>query len=157
MVAEPSVFDGSNNKVSGYSTQRYFNTSELRTYYPNAQSELEASSLQVFVGEELPDIDITLAPRELYEVVGRVVGKDNNALVDGIEVSFERDGNKDESDYQSKQIRTTTTDKEGVWRFKDMLAGKYVATVSESSYRRYDDPDADPGGETELRNFSTQV
>lgn len=144
MVAEPSVFDGSNTKVSAYSTQRYFNTSELKTFYPNAKSEQNASSLQVLLGEELQDIDITLAPRELYELVGRVVGRDNNALVDGIEVRFERVGKKEDFDYQSKQIRTTTTDKEGVWRFKDMLPGKYFATVAESSYRRYDDPDADP-------------
>ena len=144
MVAEPSVFDGSNSKVSSYSTYKYFSTSELKTFYPNAASKAEASKLQVFLGEEIQNVDITLAPRELFEVVGRVVGEGTNALVDEIEVQFTKEGDEESSDYQALQIRTTTTDKEGVWRFKDMLPGKYIAKVSEPSYRRYRDETEEP-------------
>ncbi len=147
MVAQPSVFDGSNSGVSSYSVQRYFGNSELKTYFPSATEPLDASRLQVFVGEEASDIDIILAPKQLFEVSGLVVGAKNNALIDGIEIEFKKESDGDVTDYQTKQIRTTTTDKDGRWRFKDLLPGKYVAKVAESSYRRYDDEE---GLETEL-------
>ncbi len=155
MVAQPSVFDGSNSKVSSYSVQRYFGSSELKTYFPSATEPLDASRLHVFVGEEMSDIDIILAPKQLYEVSGLVVGAKNNALVDGIEIVFRKESEGDVTDYQTKQIRTTMTDSEGRWKFKDLLPGKYVAKVSESSYRRYDDEE---GLETTLPkrpNFAT--
>lgn len=143
-TSEPSVFDGSDAKVSSYSTTRYYSTSELKTYFPQSKTLLGASRLQVYRGEELTDIDIILAPRQLYEVSGRVVGAKDNKLIDGIEIEFEKAGETSESDYQAQIIRTTTSDSEGRWRFKDLVPGKYVAKISEPSFRRYRDENEDP-------------
>ncbi len=137
MTSEPSVFDGSNSKVSAYSTNKYFSTSELKSYFPQAKSPATASRIQVFRGEELTEINIILAARQLFEVSGLVVGARDNKLIDGIEIQFEKAGETEEINYEVQMIRTTATDKEGRWKFKDLVPGNYVAKISEPSYRRY--------------------
>ncbi|MEZ5306364.1 MAG: carboxypeptidase-like regulatory domain-containing protein [Pyrinomonadaceae bacterium] len=156
VTSEPSVFDGSSSPVSSYSTSNYYDTSELKTFYPSAKTPAEASRIPVFLGAEAENTDIVLSSRQLFEASGLVVDGTSNKLIDDIEIYFRREGEDETNDYQASQIKKTVTDAEGRWRLKDLLPGKYIVRIGEASYKRYREEGAvvtRPNYATTERNF----
>ncbi len=141
-VAELSSQNGSGNSTNGYISNS--NDSILKTFYPNAAEVKNAKPLNVFLGQELSDINLTVNDRRLFKISGSAVAKGNNLPLKDMQISFQKIGEDISNNYSSNSSKQTETDARGNWILVDLPAGKYRLTAAAKNSSDYDGNQPEP-------------
>lgn len=154
-VAEPVSHSGSNNISSremGGIFESLFGAagSLLVTYYPDVNSSDQASTVQLSLGQEQNDINITLSDRALHKISGKVVMRGDKSPVKNVVVRLKRNDNKIKSFISEMEINENRTDDNGNWSFQELPEGSYTVIVDSFSETetKYDDKGEYVGSET---------
>ena len=121
-----------------------FNPSSMvATYYPNTGDVKKAEAVKVELGQEQPEINITIAERVLHTMSGIVINKATRQPIKDARISIKSDDEVTSlfSTMPASGAGSRTDDK-GVWSYKDLPAGKYTVTV-QPPYS-YESPEANP-------------
>lgn len=129
--------DSSGDAYSSYAA------SFLSWFYPNTNQVSKATSLRLDFGQELTDIDFTLADRPLFKVAGKIVARGTSQPVPEAKIIVRQkiENKTEEPEHLAAQTREFATDESGAFNFKDLPAGKYTAAVRfpSSDERKYDE------------------
>lgn len=131
-VTEPSLHAGSDDPVSSYDLTQYGSSSELKTFYPEASEMKNAKPVEIALGQEQTEINITIPDRRLFGISGTVVAKNNKMPLKNIQVSFFKIETDGTFTYGYDPSRRMSTNEKGTWSFKDLPKGKYHVTVSQA-------------------------
>lgn len=105
--------------------------SELKTYYPNAVSAKDAKPVELALGDEQSEINLTIPDRKFFSLKGTVVAKGDKIPLKDFVVTFNKiddEGAMVVREY-NLQPNSENTDAEGKWDFVDLPQGKYLITV----------------------------
>lgn len=131
-VTEPSLHAGSDDPVSSYDLTQYGSSSELKTFYPEASEMKNAKPVEIALGQEQTEINVTIPDRRLFGISGTVVAKNNKIPLKNIQVSFLKIETDGAFTYSYDPSRRMNTNEKGTWSFKDLPKGKYRVTVSQA-------------------------
>ncbi len=103
----------------------------LTMYYPNALKTDKAEIINVTLGQEQSEINVTIPDRDLYTVEGKIVTAKDKMPVKNAKVYLKRDGDNTFSifDEYSKRQQSGSTDERGNWSFKEIPKGTYTLVV----------------------------
>ncbi len=105
-------------------------TSLVSTYYPNTNDVTKAEAVKIELGQESPEINITIPERMLHTISGIAVNKTTKQPLKDARVSIKSDDNVNSLFGNLQEFGTKNqTDEQGRWIFKDLPAGKYTVTV----------------------------
>lgn len=138
-VVEPALHGDASKPVESYSVQNFDASSELKTYYPNAENAKEAVKVPVFLGQEQADINITIPDRRLFKVGGRVIAKSSQTPLADVVLRFEKLDAERLIGYVNNQSKTIVTDAQGLWSFADLPKGKYLVRAERMPEYEYKD------------------
>lgn len=134
-VIEPSLPVRTGETVRDYNLSTVAYSSELKTYYPSADNQKESTPVQLFLGQEQTDINISIPDRRLFTISGTVIAKTDKMPLKGIKITFSKVNEEPEyfQEYDGGQNRQLKTDEAGTWKFEDLPKGKYRvrATVTD--------------------------
>ncbi len=104
--------------------------SMVATYYPGTSDVKKAEVIKVELGQEQPEVNITIPERFLRNLGGTVVNKATREPLKNARVSIKSADNVnslfgDSAEFGSKN----ETDEQGRWNYKELPAGKYTLTV----------------------------
>jgi len=117
--------------------------SMVSTYYPNTSDVKKADVIKIELGQEQPEINITIPERALHAISGIVIDKATRQPLKNVRISI-----KSEDDVISLFSSMpnfgagSRTNEKGGWSYKDLPAGKYTVTVQPPD--NYDAPDKIP-------------
>lgn len=105
-------------------------TSMVATYYPNTDDVKKAELIKLEIGQEQPEINITIPDRTFLNLSGTVINKATRQPVKNARISIK---SKDDvtslfsslGEFGSKN----QSDDEGRWNYKELPAGKYTLIV----------------------------
>jgi len=117
--------------------------SMVATYYPNTTDVKKADVIKIELGQEQPEINITINERSLRTISGIVINKATRQPIKDARITI-----KSNDDVAS--LFSSLPDfgaggragEKGVWSYKDLPAGKYTVTV-QPPYS-YESPEAIP-------------
>lgn len=129
--------DSSGDTYSSYAA------SFLSWFYPNTNQASKATALRLDFGQELTDIDFTLADRPLFKVAGKIIARGTGQPVPKVKIIVRQkiENKTAEPEHLAAQTREFAADDAGAFDFKDLPTGKYTAAVRfpSSDERRYDE------------------
>jgi len=123
----------------GYSLRNQEQRSLLRTYYPEGESSKTAKELEVALGQEQSDINITLPERQLFDLTGKIVSKKDKQPLENFTVSFYKQTDLDTGLVTNYEAGSANANKLGDWTLKNLPKGKYRVTVSQNYIYRQKD------------------
>lgn len=111
-----------------------------RTFHPNVQKEADAGIIEVSLGAETTNVDITLGdPLKTYEASGRIVDAETGVPVPSVEYAF--------SAFEPDKGPVGTTfwdgkrsDTQGSFRINSLTPGKYVILTRVPGNAAYSEP-----------------
>lgn len=109
-----------------------FGTNSLLTFYfPEATDVKDAQILNVLMGQELGEINLTIPDKSVFALSGKVVSARDKKPLTGARVSLKRSGDNVLSIFSDfgRRNNTAVTDEEGDWNFKEIPRGDYQITV----------------------------
>ncbi|MBS1796613.1 MAG: carboxypeptidase regulatory-like domain-containing protein [Acidobacteria bacterium] len=118
------------------SSADYYNSSisQIKTYYGDTPELKTAKRLTLAAAEEKNGIDITIADRRTFSIVGRVVQRGSKDPVKGLQIKLENKGDDDLS-YKNKPSYNIKIDQNGGFRINDLPKGEYkITTVQDYIY-----------------------
>jgi hypothetical protein len=121
-------------------------SSFLTFYYPNTSDLKEAQPLNVVLGQELSEINLTIPDKGLFGLSGKVVAMKDKKPVAKAKVFLSKKGEEMGSLFGliGREMNTAITDDEGNWRFKELPKGDYSVTVEpNNNNREYQEDDYD--------------
>ena len=103
----------------------------LTTYFPDAPDTKKAQIVNVALGLEQPEINITISDRNLFRVEGKVVAAKDKSPIKNAKVYLKRDNDDTFSifDEIGKRQQLSTTDEQGNWTFKELPKGNFKIVV----------------------------
>jgi uncharacterized GH25 family protein len=135
-VSESAQHTVDNNKGPRYGAQAFealfFGGSSFLTFYfPDAAEVKDAQILNVLMGQELGEINITIPDKSLFKLSGKVISMKNKKPLAGAKVSLQTKNDNVVSLFGdlNKQLNTAVTDEEGNWNFKELPKGDYSVMV----------------------------
>lgn len=143
-VAEPSSHNDKNSFFGndgfdplGISSVGSF----LVTYYPDANTPENATTVKINLGQEQDDINITIADRELHKIAGKVIARGDKNPIKGATVRLKKKDNKIKSIFGDRELNSVQTDEQGNWSFQELPDGVYTITVESfaESEAKYDE------------------
>ncbi len=122
----------------------------LNFYFPDAADLKDAQVLNVLLGQEQGEVNITIPDKSLFTLTGKVVARKDKKTLAGARISLQKKGQPDSSlfNLMGREMNSAVTDEEGNWKFRDLPQGEYSLTVTpDNSVRDYDpnDDDEDAG------------
>ncbi len=109
-----------------------FGTNSLLTFYfPEASDVKDAQILNVLMGQELGEINLTIPDKSVFALSGKVVSAKDKKPLTGARVSLKRSSDNVLSLFNDfgRRNNTAVTDEEGDWNFKEIPRGDYQITV----------------------------
>lgn len=112
----------------------------LTMFYPDAPDLKSAQMINVVLGQEIAEINVTLPSRNLYKLEGKIVSRKDKTPVKAT-VKIKRDGDENIASIfgEARREQSSVTDEGGNWKFKELPKGNYKIIVepiqSESDYR----------------------
>nr|MBA2621092.1 carboxypeptidase regulatory-like domain-containing protein [Acidobacteriota bacterium] len=136
-VTEPAEHKASDASGSGSSMDGFAAmfggqpASLLTTFYPDAANAKEAKTLNVELGQEQGEVNITILERGLFNVGGTVLNKIGKAPVKNAQVTLKKTDDQTSSPFEEIERRrqTVSTDALGRWQFKEIPKGNYTVVV----------------------------
>ncbi|HEV7643424.1 MAG TPA: carboxypeptidase regulatory-like domain-containing protein [Pyrinomonadaceae bacterium] len=119
----------------------------LNFYFPDATDLKDAQVLNVLLGQEQGEVNITIPDKSLFTLTGKVIARKDKKTLAGVRIALQKKGQTDSSlfNMMGREMNSAVTDGEGNWKFKDLPQGEYSITVtSDNSHREYDSDDDDP-------------
>lgn len=108
-----------------------YESSKLHTYYGDTPKAKEAKTIELALGEEKSEINITIPDRKTYRISGIVIGKSNKNILPNSRLRFIVKGDESVLSYQLvSDYSSFTSDEKGRWTAIDLPAGTYIVTVS---------------------------
>lgn len=106
-------------------------TSFLNVFYPDATNSENATAINVGMGEEQNDINITLPERGLYKITGTAIARRDKRVLKGASVRIQKKDKTESLFSQMAELRINRagTDEEGSWSFKELPDGVYTITI----------------------------
>ena len=123
---------GSGNSEMGFASMFGGQTASLlTTFYPDAASAKEAKTLNVELGQEQSEVNITIPERGLFNVAGTVLNKNGKAPIKNAQVTLKKTDDQTSSPFEEIERRrqTVSTDALGRWQFKEIPKGNYTVVV----------------------------
>ncbi len=154
VVENVSHKDDSKNRENEMMALMGFNPSSLvATYYPNTDDIKKAETVKVELGQEYPEINLTIPSRNLQAVSGIVINKATRQPVKNARVNL-KNKNAVQSMFGERGERSSgiQTDEQGRWSYKNLPTGDYLVTV-EPPYD-YDSPDELKSAKIKLPKFA---
>jgi hypothetical protein len=119
-------------------------SSFLTIFYPDALVTKDAQLINVQLGQEISEINLTIPSRGLYKLEGKIVNLKDKSPVKA-KITIKRNVTDDVytlfSQIRQRQPDSTLTDEYGNWKFKDLPKGTYRVIVepveSDNEYRQY--------------------
>lgn len=106
----------------------------LVTYYPDVTSPESATPINVSLGQEQENINITVADRGLYKISGKVVSRSDKNPVSGATVRLKKNDRKIKDSLGiEKELNEVRTDEQGNWSFLELPDGIYTISVESIS------------------------
>ena len=108
-----------------------FNPSSLvSTYFPNTNDVTKAEVIKIELGQESPEINITIPERILHTISGVAINKTTRQPLKDAQVSIKNEENVTSLFGNLSEFGTKNqTDEQGRWSFKDLPPGKYTVTI----------------------------
>jgi Carboxypeptidase regulatory-like domain len=102
----------------------------LTMFYPDVFDSEKAQIINLALGQETTEINLTIPDRDLHKVEGKVVARKDQLPINNAKITLKRVGdNTFGFDFGENRAQTSTTDDEGKFAFKDIPAGTYKATI----------------------------
>ncbi len=104
--------------------------SMVSTYYPNTDDVKKAEIVKIELGQERPEVNITIPNRTLHTINGILINKATRQPVKGARISIKNE-NAVTSLFSaiSEGGSQNQTDEQGRWSYKELPPGKYTVTV----------------------------
>jgi len=121
--------------MGGFEAMFFGSNSLLNFYFPDATDVKQAQILNVVMGQEMSEINITIPDNSLFVLSGKVVSMKNKKPLARARVSLQRSGDNVFSlfDGFGQRLNTSVTDEEGNWNFREIPKGDYSITVEPPS------------------------
>jgi hypothetical protein len=103
----------------------------LNIFYPDAFDSKSANIINVELGQEISEINLTIPSRSLYSVEGKIVARKDKSPVKA-RISIKREGEEGVSSIfgeLGRREESSTTDENGNWKFKELPKGNYKLIV----------------------------
>lgn len=127
----------------------------LITYYPDVSSPESATPINVSLGQEQENINITVADRGLYKISGKVVSRSDKNPVKGAGVRLKKNDRKIKDSLGiEKELNEVRTDEQGNWSFQELPDGIYTISVDAISES---EPKYDENGKYEGSTYKRQL
>jgi 5-hydroxyisourate hydrolase-like protein (transthyretin family) len=125
----------------------------LTTFYPDAANAKEAKTLNVELGQEQGEVNITIPERRLFNVAGTVLNKMGKTPVKNAQITLKKTDDQTSSPFEEIERRrqTVVTEALGRWQFKEIPKGNYTVVVEPRE--TYEDGDIAVG----MTNMSTNM
>lgn len=106
------------------------NTSFLTMFYPDVFDSEKAQIINLALGQETTEINLTIPDRELHRIEGKVIaGKDKLPILNA-KITLKRIGDNTFGMFENDRFnQNATSDNEGKFAFKEIPAGTYRATI----------------------------
>lgn len=101
----------------------------LSTYHPDADDSEKAVVINLEIGQEVAEINITLPERAFFTATGIILAKGTQNPVNGAKISIKRKEDVFTLSDRVGEERGISADEHGAWNFKDLPAGSYLLTV----------------------------
>ena len=141
-VTEP-VRHGNRGRSSFRFTSR-FGKNPFQTFYAAGENKTDGDILEVFSGQFIEDINITLPERRLYDLSGLIIEKSTGEPLRGFRVDFRPvidESKAKDGSFQTQLLmfsgdvvrsrRGSTDNLPAEWELRNLLPGKYVVTASQ--------------------------
>lgn len=130
-------------------------SSLLSMFYPDVFDTEKAQVVNLALGQEQTEINITIPNRDLYQIEGKVVATKDKSPVKGAKIYLKRVGDNTVSmfDELNRRQQSNESDEKGIWNFKEMPKGKYTLVVEPPD--TYYGEDGDYMGNTSMTNMNT--
>ncbi len=152
--------DGKNESYNPFENLFGGAASLLTTYFPDASNTQKAQIINVALGLEQPEINITIPDRNLFRVEGKVVAAKDRSPIKNARIYLKLNNDKTFSifDEIGKRQQTSTTDEQGNWTFKELPKGDYKIVVEPPYVGSYEDnPEAYMNNPDNLRNANVYM
>lgn len=118
--------------------------SMVATYYPNTDDVKKAEVIRVELGQEQPEINITIPDRTFHTIRGIVINKATRQPVKGARLSIKSNDSVNSLFGSLGELGTKNqSDEQGRWSYKDLPAGKYTLTIEPAyNYEQFDEKNA---------------
>jgi hypothetical protein len=129
LIAAAETHTAPDSRTRGYGgfDELFMSDALSSTYYGGSGSLKDATPLNIELGTEVADIDITLAEVVTHALGGTVTARVDGVVLPGANISIT---NRERPTWQREGTRQTTTDKEGKWVFAEVPDGTYAIKVS---------------------------
>ena len=115
-------------------------SSMVATYYPNTDDVKKAEVIRVELGQEQPEINITIPDRTFHTVSGIIINKATRQPVKNARISIKSNDSVNSLFSGLGELGTQNqSDEQGRWNYKDLPAGKYTLTIKPAY--SYEEPD----------------
>jgi hypothetical protein len=114
----------------------------LNFYFPDATDLKDAQVLNVLLGQEQGEINITIPDKSLFTVSGKVLSRKDKKPLAGARIVLQKKGPAEFSIFNGvgRDMNAAVTDEAGNWRFKDIPKGDYSMTITpDNSLQDYED------------------
>ncbi|HEX9962169.1 MAG TPA: carboxypeptidase-like regulatory domain-containing protein, partial [Pyrinomonadaceae bacterium] len=103
----------------------------LSMFYPDVFEPKAASIINVELGQEITEINLTIPSRSLYKIEGKIVSRKDKSPVKA-RISIKREGDEDAYSIFGEigvKEQSSVTDEKGNWNFKELPKGNYKLVV----------------------------
>jgi hypothetical protein len=123
-----------NKNQSGYggfeSTIFGGNSSFLTMFYPDVFDSEKAQIINLALGQETTEINLTIPDRELHKIEGKIIAGKDKLPIKNAKITLKRVGDNTFGMFENSRFnQNSTTDDEGKFAFKEIPAGTYQATI----------------------------
>lgn len=113
----------------------------LSLFYPDAFDSKSANVLNVELGQEMSEINLTIPSRNLYKIEGKIVSRKDKSPVKA-RIGIKREGEEEvHSIFKESRGHNAATDENGNWKFKELPKGNYKLVIepiqTENDYSEY--------------------
>lgn len=128
--SRPPGTEGGNEQRALEMLSRLRGDAQIVTYHPAATSLRDALTIHVDAGANLGGVNVTLVDRQSFSISGTVVRqRDGTALAGATVVLLNKEAEFSGSLIPGAGQRTTRTDADGRWSFKNIVEGSYEITA----------------------------
>ncbi len=119
-------------------------SSFLTIFYPDAFETKSAQLINVQLGQEISEINLTIPSRNLYKLEGKIINLKDKTPVKA-RISLKRNGDDETFSIFNEMGRrrqdASLTDENGNWKFKELPKGTYKMVIepveTDDDYQRY--------------------
>ncbi len=111
----------------GFESMLFGGSSLLNVFYDNAFDQEKAQKINLQLGQDLSEINITIPDREIHSIEGKLVAAKDKLPVRNAKLTIKRadDETTDERSIFPKIPQVVYTDGKGMWRFNELPKGTY--------------------------------